>query len=113
MNDFNEHKKEIERMLVETIIKALEQGKLTNEELPTVSTLILETIGKAKTHEELRKYLNELAKKWSIFQPILTLEHDEQDTKIKEEAVQKVIALTKENKIGEALNVAKTATNNP
>lgn len=107
-----EHKKEVERMLVETIIAALQQGTLSDTEVPTLSAFILERVEAITTHEEMVVFLRELSGKWPIFTPLLVLESGEAKEKMEESVVSSVLKLAKENKVEEAIDLAKSATKN-
>jgi hypothetical protein len=76
--DLNEeHKKDIERKIMETIISSLESGKLNVEEYDRLAPFILERIEVVKTHDDLLLFLRDLTHQWPIFSFILTIENGE------------------------------------
>lgn len=111
MDSFTEeHKKEVEWKLVDVIISSLKQEMLTEEELPVVSSYILDNIKHVKTHDELMVFLRDLSNRWPIFSPVLVLESGEVKEKVEDQVALDVLKLAKENKIEEALKLAKTVT---
>ncbi|OGH19523.1 MAG: hypothetical protein A3F31_01315 [Candidatus Levybacteria bacterium RIFCSPHIGHO2_12_FULL_38_12] len=100
----------VEQLLVETVIKALEQGGIKEIDLPPVSSYILDHVQIIKTEEELMKFLRELSSKWSIFTPVLVLESGEVQKKMESEVISGILELAKDNKIDEAVSLAKSAT---
>ncbi|MDP3998368.1 MAG: hypothetical protein Q8P89_02035 [bacterium] len=105
-----EHKKEIKMKLMETIITSLEQGRLSNDELPGVASFILERMDTLKDQDELRFFLSELAAKWPIFTDILVGEIGVAREKEEEKAEGYVSELMKSGKLDEAVNLAKKVT---
>lgn len=106
-----EHKREVEKKLVETIIDSLKKNLISVADKDAVSAFILAKMPSVKTHEELITFLRELSSKWAIFSPLLVTESGEVKDKNEEKAVDKVETLTQEGKIDEAINMAKTAVN--
>jgi len=107
-----EHKREVERKLVEVIIDALGKNLISVGDKDTISAFILERMRNVKDHEELISFLRELSSKWAIFSPLLVTESGEVKAKSEDQAVDKVQSLTQEGKIDEAINMAKTAVDN-
>lgn len=105
-----EKKKEIEQMLVETIITSLEEKKLTADEYRQVSSFILDNMKNITTQEQLAQFLNDLSAKWQIFSKIMTLYAGEEKEAKEEEATQNVVELAKSGKIEDAITLAKTVT---
>lgn len=105
-----EHKREIEWKLIDVIISSLKQGTITEEELPTVASYILDTIKTVKNHDQLLQFLRDLSARWSIFSPVLVVESGEVKEKMEDKVASDVLKLAKENKIEEALTLAKTVT---
>jgi len=107
-----EHKKEVERKLVEVIIDSLEKNLISVGDKDTISAFILGRALNVRTHEELITFLRELSSKWSIFSPLLVIESGEVKEKNEDRVVDKVQSLTQEGKIDEAINMAKTTVSN-
>ena len=107
-----EHKKEVERKLVEVIIDSLEKNLISVGDKDAISAFILQRMLSVRTHEELITFLRELSSKWSIFSPLLVIESGEVKEKNEDRVVDKVQSLTQEGKIDEAINMAKTTVSN-
>lgn len=107
-----EHKKQIERKIAEVMITALEDGKVGEADLPTIATFVLEKIDKAQNHDELIKSLDELSAKWPVFENLEQIERGEV-SEASEDTVEKgVLKLAKSGQVEEAINLAKTVTEN-
>jgi hypothetical protein len=105
-----EHKKNIERIIVETIITALEKAQITEDDYEKMSTFILEKIENVKTHHDLVIFLRELTANWSLFSFVLTLENGEVKKVEDNMALKKVEELVNSGNLEEALQTAKQAT---
>lgn len=105
-----EHKKEVETKLVETIADALEKNLISTDNQKEISDFILSRMPSIKTYDELTVFLRELSAKWQIFTPLLTTEAGEVKEKAEEKVAEKVEDLTQAGKIEEALETAKAAT---
>lgn len=103
-------KKQLEKDLVERLIAALKEDKLSAEELPLAAEFILDRVDKLKTQEELIEFLKELNSRWSIFANLLTLEKGEFQEKQEKEVVGKASALAKAGRLEEAVRLAEEAT---
>lgn len=107
-----EHKKEVERRIVETTISALEHNQITEDQYDDISKYILEKIDSVKTHHDLMVFLRELTQNWNMFSFVLTLENGEVKSLEEKKAVEKVEQLAEGGKIEDALEAAKQAVNN-
>ena len=100
---------------------ALSQGTITEDQSDEMATYILDNIDLTKTNSELFTFVETLSVKWPVFSSILTASDQVQvppppADSVQEktdQAIQATEELLKENKIDEALQVAKTATENP
>lgn len=104
-----QHKIDIEKKVVEAIATALENDILTTEEMPEVSSFILDRSAAISTHDQMLEFLRELSAKWPFFSNILVLESGEVQHKSEEKTSLDVVELTKAGKIEEALSLAKSA----
>ncbi len=104
------HKKEIERQLLNIIIKELEENKLTTDDLPKIAQFVLSTIDTVTTHEQLLPYLKSLSDQWPCFKPIETIELGEVQRVKEHDIAHQVMLLSKSGKIEEALSLAKSMT---
>jgi len=107
-----QHKREVERKLVEIIIDSLKKNLISIADKNAMSAFILERMPNVKTHEDLMVFLREISSKWAIFTPLLVTESGEVKDKNEDQAIDKVQSLTQEGKIDEAINVAKTTVSN-
>ncbi len=102
--------KALERVAVK-IADSLENGQLNKEQAAEISSYVLENIDNKKNNSELFNFLEELAVKWSIFSSLVTSQQDEVAESVKQEKVEEIGDLIKDNKIDEALKVAADANN--
>lgn len=106
----DEHLIEMEDAILDTIITALEQSTLPSDDMPELSTFILDRFYELQTEEELVAFLRELSSKWRIFTHVLVLETGEAREQREAQLLKHALSLMKEKKIDEALAVAKTGT---
>jgi hypothetical protein len=64
----------IEQSLVQILTEQYEKGTISYEELKRASKYILERVVKIVQYEDLSSFLQNLAARWTIFQPLATLE---------------------------------------
>jgi len=107
-----EEKKKIEEAIVENMITALEQEKITEDEMSTISGFVLDGIDAVTSKQDLEKFLEELAGKWDIFKPILILEKGKLQEKVEDEVTEGVLLLLEHGKIDHAIKLAQSATHN-
>lgn len=110
MDISQQHKEEIERKIIESIIVNLEENKLPQEELPIIADFVLGKIDTVKNHDELVIFLTELSTKWPIFTNITSIEKGEVKEKVEDKVAEDVLNLAKSGKIDEAIGLAKTMT---
>lgn len=103
------YKDRIGERLTLRMAQALKDGEITEDELPVIASYLLENIDKCKNSSEIFDFLVKIAKKWSFFENILTIEHGQILEKQEEEQASKVEDLIKQNKIDDALKVAENA----
>jgi hypothetical protein len=106
---YEAYKDKIGERLTRKLISALEEKKITPEEVSEVSQYILANIDKARTNLELLDFTEHLASKWAIFSEIVNVEEAEIKENSKTEKVNEVQDLIEQNKIDEALKVATDA----
>jgi len=105
-----EHKEEIQKSIVEAVIQALESEHLTESDLPAIGQFVLERIDHITTHDELVKFVGELATKWPVFKHIESTEKAVAERQEDIQTAEKVEDLVSSGKIEEALGLAKSAT---
>jgi len=114
------YKNKLGARIANIIGEALIQLKITQEESEQMGRYVLENIDLAKTNSELLDFITNLSAKWPIFNSILTSDDQAsssvassvQTQEKTDEIVHAAENLLKENKIDEALQVAKKATDN-
>lgn len=104
------YKNKIGERLTRRLAKALKDGEITEQEMSTIASYILENINHAKDNAELIVFVEELSKKWPIFSQILVVEQREINEENKNQAIDQAECLMKENKIDEAIKVVENVT---
>lgn len=105
-----EHKKQVETMLVEAVITALESGDLAEGDLPAIGNAILSHIDSITSSQELVTFLKKLSSEWPFFSQVLEIEMGKVKA-IEEAAVANdVLHMASQGQIEEALQLAKTMT---
>lgn len=111
--DLNEafvaYKNKIGERLTRKLISALEEEKITQEELSTISSYILDNIDKANNNSDLLDFLEHISQKWPIFADNVIIEKADIAESNKEQKVDQVENLIQNNKLDEALKVASAA----
>lgn len=114
-NAYEAYKDKIGTRIANIIGESLLQLKITQEDADEIGRYVLDNIDLAKTNSELFDFITKLSEKWPIFNSILTATDQTLSTpspsaqEKTDEMIHKAEDLIKENKIDEALNVAKTA----
>ena len=105
--DINEeYKDKLGQSLTLQLAQALKAGNITEEDLPTAASYILNRIDTLKTKEELIQFLTDLASKWTFFSNTLLMEKGEIIEAQEDKKVDQMEELIKQNKLDEALSVA-------
>ena len=107
-----EHKKEVQRRIMETLLTAYEKLEIKKADFDAISKFILERDPAIKTHHDLIVFLRELTANWNIFSFVLTLEDGEVKKIEENKAVEQIEDLTQEGKIDEALEAARRIVKN-
>lgn len=105
-----EKKEELEQKIVEIINASVEQKKIPQEELSSISTYVLNNVDSIQNREGLISFLEQLSARWSIFDDLYALENGGQQEKQEAQAVSNVEQLIESGNIDQALEVAKQAT---
>lgn len=109
--DFTQEQKDaIEGQIVDIVIGKMEKNELTEEESSFIADFILRKIDLIKNHDELIALLKELSSKWSFFENLVVVEEGEAKEKKEDVVAEQVLNLTKNGKINEAIQLAKTMT---
>lgn len=84
-----EDRKKIYDELADLMIDGMEKGLLSGPESKISAQFILDNLEMIKTHEEFKKFLSDLSKKWTVYLPAYTkikesISKQEDDKKLKE-----------------------------
>jgi hypothetical protein len=117
MDSLQAYKDKIGMRIAGIISESLSKKIITEDQSDEIATYILENIDLAKSNSELFAFVEGLSVKWPIFNSILTSSDQVQvpnPIQDKTDQVTHTVGdLLRENKIDEALQVAKTATEIP
>lgn len=103
-------KKQLEDEIVRTMIQALNNKSITDEQMSIISTLVLDKIDEVHNELELKEFLSDLAARWHIFKPLLVLRFRDMQEKVEDEVAEGVLLLAKHGKIEDAIKLAKSVT---
>ncbi len=106
--DVNQHKTEVKSRLVEAIARAVEEGKLTEPQLPEIADFILDNMSQAQTHQQVVALTLHLASRWPIFHNIAMIEKGQERKVIEETTANRMIDLIKSGDTVGALHLAKS-----
>lgn len=105
------YKEAIEQKIVDAITKALEEGKLTEPQLPEISNYVLTSIDKIATHDQLIGFLSHLSLKWPIFQSIAVQEEGKLKQIVETNVAKDVLRLISKGDTKQAINLAQSISN--
>lgn len=105
---FDDHKKQVEKMIIETIVTALENNKLTELQLSPIADYILERIDVIQNHTQLVAFVAELALKWPVFRNIEDIEKGEEKRLSEDRAASSMLQMIKNGKSKQAISYAKS-----
>lgn len=107
----DEEKEKIHGLILDAIEDALEEKKIEEQEVQKIASFVTENIKSVNTHELLVKFLLDLSSRWPVFQNIYQVEQGKVREEETQAIVDKAVELTKEGKIEEAIDIAKSASN--
>lgn len=110
MDQLSEKKKKLEEKIVEIMITALEQDKISENDMSEISRYVLDNIDPAKTEQEVQAFLHKLSERWEIFKSLVILEEAELQEKIEAEVAEGVLVLLEHGKIDNAIKLAQSVT---
>lgn len=110
MDSFAQHKNDLEKRIVETVITSLEKNSLEESQLAEIADFVLGRIDTIQTQEELIAFLNELSFKWPLFSNLSLIEKGDVKDKVEDEVAEGVETLAQTGKIDDAIDLAKTIT---
>lgn len=112
MDPLAEAKKKLEEAIVDNMITALENEKITEDEMATISGYVLDSIDASTSKQDLEKFLENLSSKWEFFKPLLVLEKAAMQEKVEDEVAQGVLVLLEHGKMDHAIKLAQSVTHN-
>lgn len=105
-----QHRKELEHRIVDTMITALEKNEVSEDELTDIAGFVLERIDTLGNEDQAAEFLTELSAKWGFFKPILVLELGKVKSEVEKKIARDVLSLANSGNIEEAIRLAKTMT---
>jgi hypothetical protein len=112
MNPTDAYREKIGDRLTRQLAQLLKDGGIDRDELAEISTYILENIDKATSNSELLRFLENISAKWPFLSDMIVSEKNEVATQEQQGQVQQIGELIDQNKINDALEVAKDANDN-
>lgn len=110
MDSFTLYRERIGETLTRRLAEAIGQEVVTVAQASEISEAILSGIDTTTNPTELMQFVEELANKWTIFDPILFSEKGQLSESQETNAVTQISDLLKDNKIEEAITTATRAT---
>ncbi len=107
-----EHKKEVQKRIMEILLGKYEKMELSQSDFEEISRFIVDKDQAINNHHDLIVFLRELTAKWSIFSFVLTLENGEVKQFEESKKVEEIEALTREGNIDEALEATRRILKN-
>lgn len=104
------YKDKIGMHLTERMLKAVEEGELTETEMGVISGYILDNMDNIRTHADLMVFLQGLSQRFRVFKQLFKVEKGIDKESKEDDKAQAIASLIKENKIDEALTAAQNAT---
>ncbi len=104
-----DHKKKVEKMIVDATIDALGQEIIPESELQPIAQFVLAEIDAIKTMDELTNFLEELSARWNFFLPIERFLEAEVRHEDEKELITKAEDMIKNGDVNQALEVLKAA----
>lgn len=105
-------REELESKILAILTTALENNTITTDDVSPIATFVLENAKDISDQQELIEFLRELSNRWNIFTPLLVISSGELQEKAENEIGQGVLELAKSGKLEEAIQLAKSATQN-
>jgi hypothetical protein len=104
------YKNKIGERLTLKIIDALKSKTITTTESSEISAFILENLDMAGTNAQVLEFLEIIAVKWPFLSSLAVAEQSAEIEKDKNNTITEVQNLIQQNKLDEALEVAKAST---
>jgi uncharacterized protein YdaT len=105
-----EKKDKLEREIIEIIANCLEKDLIKETDVPPIVTFYGEKIDNAQSEEDLQAFISEFVQKWPVFNALKIPADQNATEKNEQQITQNVVNLAKEGKLEEAVDLAKTVT---
>lgn len=102
-----EYRAEVERRLLETMARALENNQLTEEQSSQVAKFILDYLDDCDDHQEIIEFLDRMAQQWPVFAEVGNAEMARAIESKKGDVTKNMEALVQQGNIQQALETAK------
>ncbi len=109
MNPTDLYRDKIGDRLTRRLAQAYKDEEISRDELSEISTYILENIDKATDNSGILQFLENISAQWPFLSDMVAGEKEEISSQDQNEKVSQIDTLISENKIDEALKVAKDA----
>ena len=88
--------------------EVIQKGMMDEDTASDVAAFVLDNIDKTQNSLEIVNFLEELSKKWPVFQQVLTLEQGQIAEKKSQDIAQQASDLIKNNQMDEALKMVQS-----
>jgi|SRR3989344_7639653 len=105
----SDYKNKVGKELTIQLAVSLRDGKISNAEMSEIAAFVLEKINNVNTTEELSAFLDELGKKWPLFENLTLMEKKGIMENEDQKKVEELSTLIKNNQLdkGEDINDKK------
>lgn len=107
MHSLEDHKKQVEKMILEAIVLGLENEKIKEADLPPIADYVLKYIDAIYDHHQLVVFVTNLSQKWPIFKNIEDIEKGEEKRAFEHKAAGQVLNMIKTGQATQAINYAR------
>lgn len=104
------HKTQIEEKIVQKMIAAVGEGTLTEEELPDISSFVLDHLEPVTNGDQMIGFLHTLSLKWPVFANIATEEEGVLKDLVAKNVAKNVLSLIKKGDFTQAVSIAQQVT---
>lgn len=106
----DQHKKDIEKMIVDAIILGLENQQVQEKDLSRIADFVLSNIDNIQTQEQMIKFVDEISLRWPIFENIREIERGVIQKNQESQVAKQALNLIKSGRFQEAANLTVQAT---
>lgn len=110
--DLGKRKQLLCQQIVDALTAALDKDEISSDDLPVISSSVLDEVNSATDENQLQAVLKGLADEWPVLANLVVLEQGQAKEKVEDEVAKGVSTLAQSGKIDDAISLAKTATEN-